>query len=117
MNFERIPRIHVLVVATLPGKGLAPLRDQTREIHAPIREELPMIVGKVLANDTDELRLGKKAGRATKITGRSAEDIVHGPAGCLDRIESDGADDEEGHSNLITNPRDTETQRRKVTDQ
>src|SRR5262249_15527723 len=97
VDFKCIARVHVLVVTTLPGKSLAPLRDQTREINAPIGEEPPMFVGKVLANDADKLRLGKKAGRPTKITGRAAEDIVHGATGCLNRIEGDGTDDEEGH--------------------
>ena len=80
------------MIAALPAKGLALGRHQTRGIDATSREQAAMLVGKVLAYDADEARLGEETGGHREVGSGTAEDVVHGAAGRLDGIKCDGAD-------------------------
>ena len=51
VDLQGVARVHVLVIAALPAKGLARLRDQAGGVDAAARQQAAVLVGEVFAHD------------------------------------------------------------------
>ncbi len=91
-------RVHVALVLASPAERLAALLDdQARGVDLSTFEELAVLGREVLADDADEPDGREVARRVGKIGGRPAQGVVGDAVRGLDRVESDRADDEQGH--------------------
>src|SRR5919198_627857 len=59
-----------------------------------------MLLGKILADDPDDLHRSKKTRSQGKVRGRTSQNALRGAKGRLDRIKRDCADDQDTHRYL-----------------
>src|SRR5581483_10514260 len=97
MELDRVAHVQIFVVPPAPMKRVAALALQALEIDAAAAEEIDVFVGKIPADDADDSHGGEEARAHGEVGRRSAQDALGGARWRLDRIESDGADDEYAH--------------------
>src|SRR5690242_1482834 len=71
------------------ARALQPLK-----VDAAAAEQLQIFFGKILADDADDSHRREEARAHAEVRGRAAEHALGRAGGRLDRIEGDGADDE-----------------------
>src|SRR5207244_1361719 len=74
--FERVARVHVLVVATLPAKSLARNGGQAGHVDVAAGEDAAMLFREVLADDRDQPGACEEAGSVSEVRRRSAQRVI-----------------------------------------
>ena len=83
----------------MPAKSLAAAADfQAAGIDVSAFENVEEIFWRILADDSDEPYWREERGGIVEVDGAAADDVVAPAGGGFDRIDADGASDEEGHS-------------------
>src|ERR1700736_1055896 len=54
MNFQRIPRVHVLVITAFPAKGLARLSCEPTGVNASLSKDLAILSREILTDDANQ---------------------------------------------------------------
>ena len=100
-NIERdgagLAGVHVPHVFARPAEGFAGCALHAIEIDAAALQKIPMLGGKVFADDADEIDRGKIAGGDGGVGGRSTEEIKTLFDGSFHVVETHGTNNKNGH--------------------
>ena len=89
------------------GEGAEPVSANRALTSTGAIEKLPVPVGKIVPDHSNQIHRPEKAGRHGGIRGRPAEQLVVLRGGGLDVIERDGTDNEDRHIFLGMSPQVT----------
>src|SRR5439155_4616389 len=95
---ERLAAVQVVAVLAAPAERLAPRVLEALEVDPPAGEDLHVLFVEVLADNGDEVNIGEVRGGDSKV-GQGATDYIVGLAErCLNGVESNGTDGDDGHA-------------------
>src|SRR5450759_3741212 len=101
LRVQRIARVHIYMVTRHPAE-CAPLAYlQSRQVDGTLAPELQVFLWKIAAHNSYQVDLTIQRGSSRKIGCRASQCFLCSGKGCLDCIESNRTNNQNGHSSIL----------------
>jgi len=101
LDRERLGFVHRPFVASSPAEGLAARSPDAAHVHVPPAQLVEVLLGEIVTHHARHPHRRKEARRVGEIHRRPAQHVGHLAVRRPDRIERDGADNQERHLSLL----------------